>query len=634
MSLSKQLLILISTLFLMIFSVNFILSVNNIKSYLEGESMIHAQDTATSLGLSLSPYMADEKDPILQTMMSAIFDRGYYKEVKLSNVDGHVLVALTSSKAVESVPNWFIQLLPMQTAVAESEISSGWNISGVVSVAINPGYAYFKLYDQVKTSFYYSLAAFVGSVALLLLVLQITLSSLKNIGQMAEMIENGNFKVIEKLPWTLEVRKVASSMNSMSKKLEQVIKNLNNKLEGLGRKLQLDELTGLNKKNSFELDMKEVFASNTEAFILLIKIDALGRLVKELDENAVDQFIKQFSTILKESHTTASFGELTAYRLLGSEFVILAREGGVDAAENLAASLSKSFSELGEKYYTTDIAHIGVTEFDQFSSTDNMLLAAKEAYEQAQMIGENSYFIRHGEDRAVDMNEWKQRVFDIVDRQDYTVSYIDPVVDLATEQIILKEAFSEVWGQNGEKLAIGTFVSVAEKFVKIVELDQGVTQQVIRYIKSEKVDYAIAINLSNRTVKNSDFRSWLAATLKKNPDIAHQLVFSFSAYAVAKEFNAYQVFIDFAHQYKAKVIIKRYESHVLAPRLLKRLKPDFIRLARDISLGIESDSAKQDFVKTVVEITDLIEISVLAENVGSDTEFEYMAKLGVKGASR
>ena len=175
---------------------------------------------------------------------------------------------------------------------------------------------------------------------------------------------------------------------------------------------------------------------------------------------------------------------------------------------------------------------------------------------------------------------------------------------------------------------------MAEKFVKIVELDQGVTQQVIRYIKSEKVDYAIAINLSNRTVKNSDFRSWLAATLKKNPDIAHQLVFSFSAYAVAKEFNAYQVFIDFAHQYKAKVIIKRYESHVLAPRLLKRLKPDFIRLARDISLGIESDSAKQDFVKTVVEITDLIEISVLAENVASDSEFQYMAKLGVKGASR
>lgn len=37
MSLSKQLLILISALFLMIFSVNFALSVNNIKDYLEAK---------------------------------------------------------------------------------------------------------------------------------------------------------------------------------------------------------------------------------------------------------------------------------------------------------------------------------------------------------------------------------------------------------------------------------------------------------------------------------------------------------------------------------------------------------------------------------------------------------------------
>ena len=88
MSLSKQLLILISALFLMIFSVNFVLSVNNIRDYLEGESQIHAQDTATSLGLSLSPYMVDNKDPVIEMMMNAIFDRGYYKEIQLVDVNG------------------------------------------------------------------------------------------------------------------------------------------------------------------------------------------------------------------------------------------------------------------------------------------------------------------------------------------------------------------------------------------------------------------------------------------------------------------------------------------------------------------------------------------------------------------
>ena len=92
MSLSKQLLILISLIFLIVFSVSFYLSMSNIRNYLEVESEVHVQDTATSLGLSLSPHMDDESDPILLTMMSAIFDMGYYKEMRLENVDGENLV--------------------------------------------------------------------------------------------------------------------------------------------------------------------------------------------------------------------------------------------------------------------------------------------------------------------------------------------------------------------------------------------------------------------------------------------------------------------------------------------------------------------------------------------------------------
>ena len=104
MSLSKQLLILVTLIFFIVFAVNFTLSMNNIRSYLQVESEIHMQDTATSLGLSLSPHMTDEQDPILRTMMNAIFDTGYYKEMRLVNVDGEELVQLTNPVQIEGVP--------------------------------------------------------------------------------------------------------------------------------------------------------------------------------------------------------------------------------------------------------------------------------------------------------------------------------------------------------------------------------------------------------------------------------------------------------------------------------------------------------------------------------------------------
>ncbi|ORU94305.1 MAG: signal protein [Cycloclasticus sp. symbiont of Bathymodiolus heckerae] len=634
MSLSKQLLILISALFLIIFSLNFVLSVKNIRGYLEGESQIHAQDTATSLGLSLSPYMVDEKDPVIETMMKAIFDRGYYKEIKLVDVEGKKLVALTNDEKFESVPDWFINNVPMQAAMAESEISSGWSISGVVSVAINPGYAYLKLYEQVKTSFYYSLIAFVVSVIFLRLVLQITLSSLKRIGEMAETISKGSFDIIEQLPWTLEVRRVAMSMNVMSRKLENVIQNLNRKLDSIGKKLQLDDLTGLSKKSGFETDMKDVLSSHEEAFVFMIKIDALTSLVKELGSDSIDQFIKDFAKILQSASENNEMGEISVYRFFGSEFVLLARVINAEQVELLAQSLSESFTELGEKYQKTDIAHTGVAAFDPFSSTDNMLLGANEAYEQAQLIGANSYYLRKGEDRAKDMAEWKELVFDIVDKNDYKVSYISPIESFQTNDVMMKDAFTEALDKNGDVLSIGTFVSIAEKFVKIVELDEGVTSRIVNYIKNENVSHAVAINLSNRTIKNSDFRAWLSLLLESNQAVAKQLVFSLSAYAVAKEVHAYKEFINFIHQLNAKVMIKRFDTQSMSPELIKELKPDFIRLARDIGSDIKQDAAKQEFARTIMEIGGLLDIEVLAENVQADVDFICLKEIGITGASR
>lgn len=275
-----------------------------------------------------------------------------------------------------------------------------------------------------------------------------------------------------------------------------------------------------------------------------------------------------------------------------------------------------------------------MAEFDPFSSTENILLGANEAYEQALLIGTNSYYLRKGEDRVKDMAEWKALVFDIVDSNDYNVSYVSPVEDLQTGDVMMEDACSEVVDKNGDVLSIGTFVSIAEKFVKIIDLDKGVTSRDIDYIKGENINHLVAINLSNRTVKNSDFRAWLALLLSKNKQVAGRLVFSLSAYAVTKELAVYRGFINFVHQLNAKVIIKRFEAQAMSLGIVKELKPDFVRLARDIGNGIDDNLEKQEFTKTMVEIGDLLDICVLAENVQLEADINRVKAIGVIGASR
>lgn len=634
MSLSKQLLIIISALFLMIFSVNFAISVNNIRSYLQGESEIHAQDTATSLGLSLSPYMVDEADPVIETMMNAIFDMGYYKEIKLVNIDGKPLVTLTNDKVFEEVPDWFVDFLPMRAAVAESEVSSGWNITGVISVAVNPGYAYLKLYEQAKSGFYYSLAAFVFSILLLFVVLRFTLFSIKKIEQMALGISEGRFQVIEQLPWTTEVRNVTTSMNTMSRKIEETLKRLQTKLDSIGIKLQQDDLTGLHKKSSFNTDMKQLFMANVEAYIFIIKIDSLASLVKEQGSDSIDLLLKDFAQTLTKVTNASGEKDIGIYRFFGSEFAILLQNVNIDVAEQLAKDLSASFAELGKKYHKPDIAHIGVTSFNPVGTTESILAAANEAYEQAQIIRENSYFIRAQENQAKDIAEWKSLVFSVIDNKQYKISFVNQVETLQTGQVLMEDSFTQVYDNNGGSISIGTFVSIAEKFAKIVDLDKGVTEQVIHLIKDMQIQYAVAISLSTRTIKSSDFRSWLENAIKQNQSISHQLVFSFSAYAVTKEVDVYKEFIKFIHNLNAKVIIKRFESHTMSTTIAKELNPDYIRLARDIGHDIASDESKKTFVATMQGIGNLLDITILAENVYAEQDFNTLKSIGIAGASR
>jgi EAL domain-containing protein (putative c-di-GMP-specific phosphodiesterase class I) len=154
------------------------------------------------------------------------------------------------------------------------------------------------------------------------------------------------------------------------------------------------------------------------------------------------------------------------------------------------------------------------------------------------------------------------------------------------------------------------------------------------HIRHNHIEHAIAVNVSTRTIKNSDFRLWLEKLIKQNPADAKKLVFSLSAYAVVKDIDAYQAFIETVHQWGARVMIKRFETQSMSADLVKRLKPDFIRLARDIGNGIDSSSQKHAFVQTMQEISTLLDISILAENVQSDKDYRSLKAIGIVGASR
>ena len=76
MTLLRQLMIVITLLLLLLLVGNFLTSVYNSRDCLSRQMQSHAQDTATSLGLSMTTAAGETDIASLELMASAVFDRG------------------------------------------------------------------------------------------------------------------------------------------------------------------------------------------------------------------------------------------------------------------------------------------------------------------------------------------------------------------------------------------------------------------------------------------------------------------------------------------------------------------------------------------------------------------------------
>ncbi|MAD42285.1 MAG: GGDEF domain-containing protein [Arcobacter sp.] len=736
MSLSKQLYIIIAFIFLMIFTGNFIISVKNTKEYLEIESITKAQDTATSLGMGLKSLLKDKEDPEIESIIKAISNRGFYKEIRLvdayftvsetqlirasvglddslwkvsnlrtdasfgkiekitsdneisnelsaleneeidlsqeeveediysyipsqeyknggkiifnftaTNEDGlkvdtsakininKIIAKATRDVKFDYIPSWFINIIPINLEEKNSEISDGWKTTAIIYVSANPGDAYAKLYDQVKGAIIYTIIAFIISMIILFIFVQYILKPLKRIEKLANNIAVGKFGTITELPWTTEIKHVAMAMNDMSTKIEAIINKLNRNLKSSTKKLSQDELTDLSLKQSFETDMKNMFIHKTNGYVFVIKIFDLATFAKSHTNKEVNNFIKEFAYILK--NTTLKNKKTIAYRFFGSEFALIGEEFSYEDALKYTKLLQSNLEELTTKFDKKDIAHIGATPFNPIGTTPQMIQSANEAYEKATLIGTNEAYLRDSNDLSRDMESWRELIFDIIDNSKFNVKYIGNATLLnQSDELVMQEAFTSACDKDGVDIPIGTFVSIAEKYEKIIDFDKKVVSKVINHILVNKINHDISINLSLESINNTAFIAWIERKILEHKNIAKQLVFSVTAYAVAKDMGKFKFFADEVHKCGAKIIIKRFESKFIPLDNIKDFNLDYIRLARDYTFNISNDTSKQNFVESIQELSTLLNIKVFAENVKDEDDLEIIKSYNLYAASR
>ncbi|MBF0382369.1 MAG: EAL domain-containing protein [Magnetococcales bacterium] len=647
MTVSRQIAAIISLAMLVLMLGALIESVRNTQNFLSEQLLSHAQDTATSLGLSLTPVLAQDDMASAQTMVNAIFDRGYYRQIVISDADGNQIISRTLDDHVEDVPPWFINHVALPTPIAEALIMDGWDQTGLLTIQSSAGYAYIQLWQTMTAKLIWFTSIGIGSTFLVLVVLHFVLAPLRHVEQQARAICERRFPILDKIPRTRELRNVVLAMNRLSSKVEEYITQQSAASEQYRAQANQDPATDLWNKRYFMASLREILENENEHASVTVFLLRLARF-KEFNDQygyTTGDALLKFRAMLLKNICTGLSNKTVISRLSGADFAVLF----VDASMEEITLLAKQLTELSDKIggmQERNFEHalnIGINhlELPAVNTAINLILAnADTALKASINLGRNRWIINDfGSEYGLSRSEgrWREILNNIIDEKT-VIPYFQPVKSINfLDDVLHFEVFArfpEVCPGDSDLFhPPGVIFVTAERFALTDELDKIVVNAVIGVAMEMPDDYpTIAINLTAASIGSDKFLDWLETELVKLPKLVRSRL-------------AFEVTDSGAMHYKTEVAFLRtllashgvlfgldqFGSGVETFGYLQSLLPDYIKIDRNFTLDVDKEEDNRFFIQSITKIAHTLDIQVIAHGVESSAEGTLLKELGVDG---
>lgn len=402
------------------------------------------------------------------------------------------------------------------------------------------------------------------------------------------------------------------------------------------QKERSDELTGLPNKKSFENDLKYMFISNKNGYVIYLKIDKIGLFTKNYGPEIVDGLIEDFAKMIQYYFNTSKKNLGGIYRFFGGEFAILLYDPNPKNIEYCIEEIISLTNTLSDKYYFFDrTVYYGATPFDHYGTIESIVQSAQEAYEIALTEKTTFYYIVDSQ-KQMDLNvKLEETVKDIISRNDFVLQYFYDTYSFGdSPQLIMQEVSPLlVDGFTYETIPSGKFISIAEKLSLIIEFDKAMIEKILQHIELGELTHKIGVVLSITSIANFSFNLWLESLITTNKYI-HHIVFSAAGYSVASNIEIFKDFNTMLKKHGMEMIIKKYDPVDLNLENLENIAPSYVRIEKSLCQDFKKDSTKQHAIKQILLLTERINIKVFGDSVKNDNDYAAFEMLGFFGTSR
>lgn len=628
----------LSGLLLSVYAVSFLVSVVNTREFLTAQLQAHAQDAATSLGMTLVEPLSQNDLVLAETLVNAMFDSGYYRRISVTRPDGGPLVVREVPVRVESVPAWFIRWLPLDAPEARSEVNTGWRIAATVQVRSHPGYAYLDLWRTSQQLFAGFGLALLVSLGVLALILRAVQRPLRAVERQAEAICEREFPVLKERPWIRELRRVVAAMNRMSLKLQQILADQAELTEKLRDQANRDPVTGLTNRRHFDARLQTALERDAEGAsvaVFLYQLEGFKAYNDTHGYSAGDRLLQAVAHKLCE--VVGEDDRRVVARLGGADFGILVQDISRQEAEALAERLVRTLETLyGEGLVNaSQIGHLGVAFHPGGPATvpaATLLSEADMALRAAQSAGPNTWRLYHGLPPASvhGAGEWLEILRAALAERRIRL-YCQPVLRYPDRRPLHREILARLVDAEGNLVPAGVFMPMAQRHGLGGEVDRLIVETVTGQLDPE-AGSGVAVNLSPASLMDGEFRSWLCAHLEARPAWRGRLWFEAPEYGVVANLEPARRSLEALRSAGAGVGLDHFGAGFTSFGYLRSLKLDYLKVDGGFVRGIASQPDNRFFIQSLADIAHGLEMQLIAEAVEDEAEWEALTALHLDGA--
>jgi len=641
-TLQRQLLILLSVLLTGLLVGILTLTISNSRHYFQQQLHTHAQDTATSLSLSLQSGLGTKDIALVDSMVDAIFDRGYYRDLSIRGIDGGLILSRHMDPPPHRVPSWFINWLSLKPSPGVAEITYDWKIIGKLRVLSDTDGAYRELWTGAKQAFYLFLSAGVVSWLVLLLTLRKLFRPLADLEQQALAICHKDFSSQQPLPKTRELRRVVQAMNRMTKQLKVLFDEQVAQIEQVRNQAYVDSVSGLGNGRFFNAQLQARIHSPEEPYVGgLARMQVKGMLSynERVGRDDGNKLLKRVGKIWQKAMDDIE-GSCVA-RVSGARFAALLPHVERDVAELIVEQALNDIRALdGVCQGGSGLEIYGGMSFCQIGEDARLMEAQADiALQKAQNVKGGNFELFdedvHGDPlspKLAQVENWDEFLSDVIDRKDVEFHY-QPVLSCVDQSLMHYEALARI-RVDGELLNAGIFIPLVERFDLEEAFDKLTVSALIKRLTDldDNKRAALAINLSSHSVRNEAFIDWLIDRVSAHQNIASYLIFEVPELTVRTAHGKLKRLAEGLKAVGAKLSIDHFGTTNSSFGYLSGLPLYSIKVDHSYIRDIQDNLDHQFFVQSLVRIAHSRNILLTAEMVEHQAQWDLLRSFQLDGA--